>query len=210
MTIDPATAAGLVTRRVRTGVRAGGPTRTVAATRVYPTDRDDLWDAITDPARIRRWFLPITGQLEVGGRYQLEGNAGGTIESCDAPASLRVTWEFDGSISWVEVALTTVDGGTRLDLAHEAPADPAFWADYGPGATGIGWDLGLLALGWHVEDGEALEPGWEDRFLGSTDGVAFLDQAAADWVEAAIADGDGRDDAVEAGARSATFYRSAG
>jgi hypothetical protein len=28
------------------------------------------------PRAHRRWFLPVTGDLRVGGRFQLEGNAG--------------------------------------------------------------------------------------------------------------------------------------
>jgi uncharacterized protein YndB with AHSA1/START domain len=57
---------------------AAGEARVVTISRTYDTDVDDLWDAVTNPQRIPRWFLPITGDLQVGGRYQLEGNASGT------------------------------------------------------------------------------------------------------------------------------------
>ena len=40
---------------------------------------EEVWDALTDPDRIRRWMMPITGELKVGGSFQLEGNAGGEI-----------------------------------------------------------------------------------------------------------------------------------
>ena len=56
---------------------------------VYDTTLDDLWDACTNAERIPRWFLPVSGELRDGGRYQLEGNAGGTIERCDPPTRLR-------------------------------------------------------------------------------------------------------------------------
>jgi uncharacterized protein YndB with AHSA1/START domain len=50
----------------------------VTITQVYAAPVEDVWDACTNPARIPRWFLPVSGELRLGGRYQLEGNAGGT------------------------------------------------------------------------------------------------------------------------------------
>ena len=55
----------------------GQAVRVVVATKLYATDREDLWNALTDAERLPRWFLPITGQLELGGRHQIEGNAEG-------------------------------------------------------------------------------------------------------------------------------------
>ena len=48
-----------------------------------------MWDACTDPERIGRWFLPVSGDLRLGGRYQLEGNAGGEILRCEPPTCSR-------------------------------------------------------------------------------------------------------------------------
>lgn len=206
MTNDPMTTARLVTRQVRTGSRGGTPTRTTAASRLYRTDQRELWDAVTNVERIPRWFLPITGELELGGRYQLEGNAGGTIETCNEPDSFALTWEVAGSVSWVSVSLTPVEGGTRLEVTHESPADPTFWAQYGPGATGLGWDLSLVGLGRYAEDGTEFGPDHEEAFCASPAGAAFLEAAGADWAEAAIADGDDHDAALEAAKRSVAFY----
>jgi hypothetical protein len=61
--------------------------QTVTVSQVYPTDLEDLWEAITTPERIARWLMPVTGDLKLGGRYQLQGNAGGTIVACDPPSS---------------------------------------------------------------------------------------------------------------------------
>ena len=63
----------------------GKPAKAVVAARVYDTDPKDLWDALTNPERIPRWFSPVTGELKLGGRYQIQGNAGGTITRCDPP-----------------------------------------------------------------------------------------------------------------------------
>src|SRR6478609_8066841 len=78
----------------------------LVATRSYPTSAEDLWDALTTAERIPRWFLPITGDLRLGGRYQLQGNAGGQVERCEPPRDLGLTWEMQGQVSWVNVALT--------------------------------------------------------------------------------------------------------
>src|ERR1700741_2598301 len=83
----------------------GKPARVVVATRTYDPGRADLWDALPSRERIPRWFLPIEGELKLGGRYQLIGNAGGTITRCAPPQALDLTWEFGGGMSWVTVRL---------------------------------------------------------------------------------------------------------
>ena len=127
-------------RRARRGV--------IIVSRSYATTLDDLWDACTNAERIPRWFLPVSGDLRLGGRYQFEGNAGGTIERCDPPRSVDATWEFGGDVSWVELRLVPEsEERTRLELEHVAHVDEERWAQFGPGAVGVGWDGGVLGLG---------------------------------------------------------------
>ncbi|MFI2102572.1 SRPBCC family protein [Isoptericola sp. NPDC019693] len=210
LTIDPAATAGLVTREIRTGRRDGAPTKIAVARRTYTTDRPDLWEAVTTPERIARWFLPVSGDLTVGGRYQLEGNAGGTVERCDAPERFAVTWEFGGSVSWLEVSLTETGTGTVLELVHEASVPQELWDQYGPGATGVGWDLGLVGLGLHVADpGAPFDPQAAEAWSLSPEGVEFARLAAAGWADAAIADGDAPDAARAAAERTVAFYTTA-
>ena len=83
-----------VQREVGSGRLAAGEARTVRLRRTYDAPIDDVWDALTNPERIGRWFLPISGDYRVGGRYQFEGNAGGEIVACERPNRLRVTWVF--------------------------------------------------------------------------------------------------------------------
>ena len=83
MDFDVETHLSAVERSVSALERGGQPARAVTLSRIYLTTVDDLWDAVTNPERIPRWFLPISGDLEAGGRYQLEGNAGGVIEACE-------------------------------------------------------------------------------------------------------------------------------
>ncbi|MEV6070832.1 SRPBCC family protein [Nocardia sp. NPDC052001] len=203
---DPIAVAGLVVREVRTGVRDGKPTRTAVARRVYATDQADLWDALTNPERLPRWFLPVTGELKPGGRYQTQGNAGGLIEECEAPERFAVTWEMGPAMSWLTIGLTPDGDGTALELVHEALVDPGFWTQYGPGAVGVGWDLALMALGLHIDSGESVDPAAGLAFPTTPPGIEFVSAAAEGWAAAAIADGD--DPAVARAARdnTITFY----
>ena len=86
---DVANHLGAVTRAVEDSTHEGTPVKVVVASRTYPTDVDDLWQAVTDPERIPRWFAPVAGDLRLGGRFQVEGNAGGEVTACDEPQALR-------------------------------------------------------------------------------------------------------------------------
>lgn len=207
--IDPAATAGLVRREVRDGSRDGAPTKVAVARRTYATERADLWDALTSAERLPRWFLPVSGDLTVGGRYQLEGNAGGTVQHCAAPEEFTVTWEFGETVSWLTVHLTPADGGTTLELVHEAPVDPDFWTQYGPGATGVGWDLSLMGLGLHLAGGATLDPEEVQAWSLSPEGVEFARLASTAWADASIAAGEDADQARAAGERTLAFYTTA-
>lgn len=181
-------------REVAERERDGQTVRGVVASRVYSTDRADLWNAMTDPERLPRWFLPISGDLKVGGAYQLEGNASGTILRCDAPETLEVTWEYGGQVSWVLVTLTEAAGGTKLTLEHFAPTDDAsaeHWNQYGPGATGVGWDLGFLGLALHLDSGgEAIDQEQNTAWMTSEPGKQFMRTSADAWCKAHVDSGE--------------------
>lgn len=198
---------GSVTRSVTELQRDGKPARNVTLARSYDTTIGDLWDAVTNPQRLPRWFLPVSGDLRLGGNYQFEGNAGGTITDCEPSRFLAVTWEFAGGVSWVEVRLTP-EGETqsRLTLSHICPVDD-FWQKYGPGAVGVGWDLSLVALVLHLLGG--IERFDEDAFSASAEGKAYITSASEDWGRAAIASGEDATHAEAAAQRTTAFYTGA-
>ncbi|WP_216907872.1 SRPBCC family protein [Nocardia noduli] len=203
---DPAAVAGLVTREVRSGSRAGTPTRIAVARRTYPTDQADLWDALTNAERLPRWFMPVSGELRVGGSYQLEGNAGGVVEVCEEPKRFAVTWEMGPQVSWVEVNLSPEGEGTQLELVHEAEVDPEFWTQYGPGAVGVGWDLALMGLGLHLSTGEAVDHAAAEELHTTPEGITFIRTCASGWADAAIGDGDDPTEAYTAAEQTIVFY----
>jgi len=47
----------------------GGEGIGVLLRRSYPAPIEDVWDAMTDPDRIKRWFLPVSGELRAGGSF---------------------------------------------------------------------------------------------------------------------------------------------
>ncbi|MET7772654.1 SRPBCC family protein [Nocardia sp. NPDC005366] len=203
---DPVAIAGLVTREVRSGTRAGTPTRIAVARRTYPTDQGDLWDALTNPQRLPRWFLPVSGELRLGGRYQTEGNAGGVIEQCEEPKRFAVTWEMGPQMSWLEVSLSPEGEGTSLELVHEAEVDPEFWSQFGPGAVGVGWDLALMGLGLHIASGAPVDPATAMEFPLTPEGITFIRTSAVGWADAAIGDGDDPTQAHTAAEQTIVFY----
>jgi uncharacterized protein YndB with AHSA1/START domain len=188
--IDVSHQISAVRRTLGDRVLEGKEARVLTISQVYDTDVDDLWDACTNPERIPRWFLPVGGDLKLGGKYQLEGNAGGTVERCDPPKSFAATWEFGGNVSWIEVRLTPDGDGTRFELEHVAHIDER-WDEFGPGAVGIGWDGALVGLVLHLSaPGTAVDPEAAMAWMMSADGIRFMTASNEAWYEADVAAGE--------------------
>jgi len=165
-----------------------GEAHVITISQSYDTDQDDLWDAVTNIERIPRWFLPISGDLTVGGAYQLEGQAGGTILTCDPPKNFTATWEYGGNVSWIDVSVSS-DGPdrARLVLEHITDVDDAIWREFGPGGVGMGWDSMLLGLALHLATGESVDPSFGQQGLGTEDGRRFLALSGEQWYAANVA-----------------------
>jgi len=207
MKIDVASQIGAVTREVGSRPHNGRPARLVVASRTYNTTVEDVWDAITNAERIPRWFLPVSGDLRLGGRYQLEGNAGGEITRCEPPRHLALTWEYGGEISWVGVRLVgDPQGGTRLELEHLAHVSDERWEQFGPGAVGVGWDLTLLGLHQYVSTGATVDPQQALAWPTSDEGTEFVRRSSQDWCRASIAAGTDEELATYAAGRTTAFY----
>ncbi|TDC52037.1 SRPBCC family protein [Jiangella ureilytica] len=213
--IDVSEQINSVRRQVGSRTIEAGEARTVVVSQTYPAATEDLWDACTNPERIPRWFSPVTGELKLGGRYQVEGNAGGTVERCDPPKSFAATWEFNGQTSWIEVRLTPEgDERTRFELEHIALVNDeglAFWDLYGPGAVGLGWDLALIGLTLHfASGGEQVDPKAVEAWGMSEEGKRFISLASEKWRDANVESGFATPEGAQAAAdRTTAFYTGA-
>jgi len=138
---------------------------------VYATTIDDLWSAITDPSRLKRWVVEVSGDLRVGGDFSANFTSGwsgsGTVDVCDAPNLLRVrTWQPGQEVTTIEAVLTAEGDRTRLVIEERGLP----LADYA--GHGAGWQA-------HAEDLHALvdgrEPGiWADRWRELNDAYLAL------------------------------------
>ena len=210
MPIPPHEQLQAVVRGLTTIERDGQQLRRLTAERTYPAAVEEVWDALTSPERVPRWMGgAVTGDLSLGGRYQIEGNAGGEVLACEPPTTLALTWEYGGEVSWVDVTLDAAAEQTRLLLVHTAAVPQEFWDQFGPGAVGIGWEMMLWGLYEHLVSPEA--PRSElDAWLASPEGRAYLvvvmTGSNTAWAEASVADGTDAVAAREAAERCLAAY----
>ena len=206
-----------VSRAVREEDLDGARSFVQTLSQTYPSPIEDVWDAVTSSERIPRWFTPVTGDLRLGGRYQLEGNAGGEVLECAPPADgaahYRVTWEYGGGVTWVEIRLTARSAeATTVELEHtsrESDIPPGFWEQFGPGATGVGWDGGMLGLALHLSTGAGTNPEAAESWAFTDEGKAFYRGAADAWSAAHIAAGAAPAAAARAADATFGFYTGA-
>ncbi|WP_329021637.1 SRPBCC family protein [Streptomyces sp. NBC_00690] len=193
-------------RKVGTKQIPEGEARTILLSRTYAAAAEDVWDAVTAPERISRWFLPVSGDLKLGGHYQLEGNAGGEILRCEPPQVLKVSWLFgeDPGFSEVEVRLTPDgDGRTLFELEHIAVVPPEMWDQFGPGAVGVGWDLTAIGLGLHLAGGSIENPAaWQL----SDEAREVMTRSSEQWGEAYRASGASAATVTAAVSATTAFY----
>jgi len=89
----------------------------------FATDIDDLWSALTDPARLARWIGEVEGDLRLGGEFQARFFASGwegsgRVEACDPPRRLLVVTREPGEQDehTIEATLSADDEQTLLIL----------------------------------------------------------------------------------------------
>jgi uncharacterized protein YndB with AHSA1/START domain len=61
----------------------------------FETEIDDVWSALTDPARLARWYGEVEGDLRLGGEYRARLYASGwegtgRVQACEPPQRLLV------------------------------------------------------------------------------------------------------------------------
>lgn len=184
---------------------AGDPAQTVKSSsswcRDYDVAIDDVWRALTEPGLLRRWFLPVSGDLRPGGAFQTEGNVGGEIRRCESPRLLNVTWGEDTSVLELRLSLAGVSA-TTFELEHTVPLDTA-----GSGAgslfVGPGWDSALMALGQFLLGQASDDPA---PTASSTEFQQFAEESLVAWVGAVETSGTATADELAAAAEAALAH----
>jgi uncharacterized protein YndB with AHSA1/START domain len=173
---------------------AAGDARTVVIRRRYAAPVEDVWAACTEPGRLDRWFLAVSGDLRPGGRFQLAGNAGGEIVRCEPPRLLHVTWVYgDRPVDEVVLRLEPgPDGDTLFELEHATVSTLVEWEgrmlDVVPG-IGEGWELPLVyALPAYLR-GELPDAPAAEWFEFTPEIQALGARAAERWTELSQAAG---------------------
>ncbi|WP_424186374.1 SRPBCC domain-containing protein [Actinokineospora sp. G85] len=157
----------------RRETRVVGDYSHVLLARDLPAPAGEVWSALTDPDRISRWFLPVSGDLRVGGAFTVEGNAEGEVLVCEPDSLLRVTYGAPDSV--VELRLS---GSTTLELEHTVSLDVADGA--GALYVGPGWDISMLWLLKHLDGTLPDDPVAAENSLA---GQRYSAQAVHRWAD---------------------------
>ena len=196
--IDTGNQIDAIQREVGTRTTDAGEVVSVLLRREYAAAVGDVWDAVTDPERVKRWFMPVSGDLREGGDFQLEGNAGGRILRCDPPRLLRATFGDESSI--VEVRLTAGAGdATILELEHTVPMAMA-GSSAGALYVGPGWDGAVMGLGLYLTGGFTGDP---VEAANSPEVIAFNGQSIEKWTAVLEASGTATPEQIAAGVEAA-------
>lgn len=151
---------------------ASADSSSVTVRRTVPGNRTAVWRAFTDPTLASRWWHPHHFTVKafrfdaLGGSVELvlregDGNehyARGRVLALDPPRRLAFTLDPlgpDGRALFTaghEVRLTTVDGGTGVELTV-TPYDVRVGAGAALGGIGIGWEQLLDNLTALAADG---------------------------------------------------------
>jgi uncharacterized protein YndB with AHSA1/START domain len=67
-----------------------GAARSATFRRTYDATIEDVWEACTDPVRLRRWYAPVQGDLRVGGEFTQGDFGPGKVLRCEAPTRLLI------------------------------------------------------------------------------------------------------------------------
>jgi len=98
--------------------------------------------------------------------------------------------------------LRDIDDWLELELVHAGIETPERWAEFGPGATGVGWDLALLGLNQYLGGELVADPAdWE----ASPEIVEYSRRSAWAWADAHRAAGGPADEAEAAARNTAKF-----
>ena len=96
---------------------------------VFDAEREEVWDALTDPERLREWFAnDVELDVRPGGAGTFRWDDGSVrharVERVEEARELRLTWwdEEDGGESVVSISLADSESGTRVTVVESTEA----------------------------------------------------------------------------------------
>jgi uncharacterized protein YndB with AHSA1/START domain len=142
-------------------LRRDGERYAVRFERRYEHAPAELWSALTEPARLRRWLGAdvVDGEIGPSGEFTFRWEDETQFSRCrvlvwEPTSTLELAWGFSGEPdSVVRFELAPAGAATVLTLDHRLlPADQA-------SGYGAGWQAYLDTLGG------ADQASWDDRFM---------------------------------------------
>ena len=140
-----------------------GERRSVRFERTLDATANEVWSALVEPDRLRRWLAEATIDAREGGSVRLRftddtgGDVSGTIRVYDPPHVLEYDWTYAGEPgSMLRFELRETGTGTQLVLEHRL-----LTRDDAPGYA-AGWHAHLDALAAALADDP--QPDWQRRY----------------------------------------------
>jgi uncharacterized protein YndB with AHSA1/START domain len=103
------------------------------------TDIDDVWSALTDPARLIHWYGEVEGDLRLGGEFRARVFASGwegtsRVEACERPRRLLLTGKDpDEPHEGITEVTVAADGDQTIVVWEERGMPLEYLAGYGAG-----------------------------------------------------------------------------
>jgi uncharacterized protein YndB with AHSA1/START domain len=162
------------TTRIFGSLRSEGDHGIIRVEDRYDTGIDDLWSALTEPARLARWVAEVHGDLQLDGTFHARFTSGwdgpGHVSICEPPQRLVLTMGPEQGDQTVIEALLTPEGDRTYLVIEERglPTDEL-------AAHGAGWQAHLEDLASYLEGRDTGD--WHTRW---TQLIPTYDALAAD------------------------------
>jgi uncharacterized protein YndB with AHSA1/START domain len=147
----------------------------------FDTDVDDLWSALTDPARLSRWLGDVEGDLRLGGQFRARFFASGwdgtgVVEACEPPRRLLVRTRGEGEGEAEEhtiEATLSADGDGTTAVIEERGMPVNLLSAYGAGIQ-----VHVEDLAAHIGGGGRVDAGarWGELHPAYEELAAQLDE----------------------------------
>ena len=189
---------GAVQRGLGSLEHRGKPARALTAERTYGATATDVWDALTNPERLPRWFLPVEGDLRLGWPVPAQGQRGWHDRALRPAARARrvlgVRRRHQLGRGRPERVRRRHHAGAAPHAA-DAPTSTGSATGQAPsGSAGTSRCSGCAPRG----GGETVDPAAFEAWRQSDDGRDFMTRSSDAWRDADVAGGTDPADARDA------------